>query len=504
MDRAGTRPPPDAPKPQKFDIFQDVITQFPCLNRYTHVIRVFETSAFTPRDAYVAALRRAFDELCAAIPWLAHQVIIVDTGPGSSGHIKSAPWPDSAPPNTVVRVDKDDELPSLPTLIATEFPMSMLNPTHLFNSTGPSVLTSAPAPHGSCPAPVCAIHAVFIRGGVLVTLSTHNTMIDETGAMQLWAYLSTLMNGGTLSARAVRLTNVDRACVVPLLPPGAPLKNYTHLLPPSPPRPPSLAPPPRAEWRVFHIARAGLADLKARATPVPTPAVPSISAADALAAFCWQCVSAVRLRLRLHARRRSGATTGTAADVACCRAEDQVSQFRQPASGRAALGLGSAYLGCLTVHARSWLALGEVVGSPLSRIAALLRRDRDEWVGEEWSVRSCATFVAGVADKSQLLYGGALDPETDLCATSLLEWAGGGGGGGVPFRLGGLLGESKMLRRAGGPPVPGSLYFLPSDNPRDVQIAMCLSLRELDGLEQDPEWRRYVRRSGSGLDRFRL
>lgn len=453
-------------KKKTYDIFQDVITQFPSLNGYTHIVRAFETSHSISRDDYVAALQMAFNKLCSNISWLSHQVTVVDTGPGTSGFVKSVPRPDSTPPNTVVRVDKDEDFPSFATLVATEGFASTFDPANIFG---------LPARHGFSLGHVCAIRAVFIQGGVLVIMTTHNNMIDGIGMMQLWIHLSTLMNGGKLSAKAIQLGNADRSCVLPLLPPGAPIKNYNHLIRPNPW---PLPPPPSAEWCVFHATRAGVADIKARATPIPTPAVPSISSSDALSAFCWQRVCTVRLR--------SGK----------CRA-DQISQFRRAASGRWAMGLTSDYMGPMMVHARTWLPMGEVVKSPLARIASLLRRDLEEW-RDEWSVRSCATFMAGVPDKSQLLYGGMTNPETDLSGTSLLRFA-----RSEPFRMG-VLGESKMFREVDAPMLPGCLCFYPADNARDVQITMCLTSEDIDGLDEDTEWRRYVRHLGWGLDRFRL
>lgn len=443
---------------QDYDIYQDVISQFPFLNGYTHCLRGFEVAQSTSRDSVLAALQAAFDKLTTKVPWLAEQVVTVDAGPGASGFIKSIPWPASAPPNKVTRVDKDAELSSLATLLATGCPMASLEPDHLVPCPG------LPQPHGLSLVPVMGLRAVFISGGVLVVMSAHHNMIDGIGLMQLWEHLGTLMSGGEISNEAIRTANTARTHVIPLLSPDTPVKDYSHLLRPDPW---PLGPPPATEWCVFRMTRSVLTSIKAQASST-TAAL--ISSDDALSAFCWQRICAVRLG--------SGR----------CRAE-QVSKFGRAVSGRPAMGLSTEYLGHMMLHAATRLAMGEVVGSSLAKLAGLLRRDLDD-VRTEWSVRSCATFMAGVADKSTLLYGGLHNPETDVGGTSLLGWA-----KRPPLRMG-MLGESRFFRKPDGASIPGCMYFFPSDNDREVQIVLCLTREDLDGLGRDSEWSRYVKSAG--------
>ncbi|KAI2464008.1 hypothetical protein F4781DRAFT_425870 [Annulohypoxylon bovei var. microspora] len=445
-------------KQEENNIYEDVLSQFPFLNGYTHTLRAFETSPATYRETIVADIQTALDKLRSKIPWLADQVIIVNTGAGTSGFITSATWPASAPPNDVVRADHDADFPPLPSLLKSGGPMSSFGPANLVPCPG------LPHPHGLSPIPILIVRAVFITGGVLIVMSTHHNMIDGTGLMQLWDHLATLMNGESLSDEAIQWANEDRTQVVPLLRPGETAKDYSHLLRPNPW---PLGPPPETTWCGFTVSRSALAEIKDRASSKTEGAF--VSTDDALSAFCWQRICAVRLSSgRCHAT--------------------QLSKFGRAINARRAVGLPDAYLGQMVVHATTRLSLGDVVGSSVSELAAMLRHDLED-ARTEWSVRSCATFMAGVSDKSRLLYGGLYNPATDIGGSSLLTW------GDRPFRMG-ALGESKMFRKPDGPRIPGCMYFFPSDNEREMQLVLCLTREDLDGLGRDAEWGRYVKGGG--------
>ncbi|KAI1205137.1 uncharacterized protein F4807DRAFT_444146 [Annulohypoxylon truncatum] len=449
----------EKPRKEEYDIYQDVLSQFPFLNGYTHTLRAFETSQATSREAIVADLQTALDELRSKIPWLANQVVTVDAGPGTSNFITSAPWPASAPPNNVVRADHDADFPPLSSILASGGPMSTFGPANLVPCPG------LPHPHGLSPIPILIIRAVFITGGVLVVLSAHHNMVDGTGLMQLWDHMATLMNGDSLSPKALQWANADRTRVVPLLRPNELVKDYSHLLRPNPW---PLGPPPETIWRGFTVSRSALAEIKDRASPQTEGAF--VSTDDALSAFCWQRICAVRLSSgRCHAT--------------------QLSKFGRAVNARRAVGLPDTYLGQMVVHATTRLPLGDVVAKSVAELAGMLRRDLED-ARTEWSVRSCATFMAGVPDKSKLLYGGLYNPATDIGGSSLLTW------GSRPFRMG-ALGESRMFRKPDGPRIPGCMYFFPSDNEREMQLVLCLTREDLHGLSRDTEWDYFVKGVGS-------
>ncbi|KAI0885867.1 uncharacterized protein GGS22DRAFT_162177 [Annulohypoxylon maeteangense] len=440
---------------EKYDIYQDVLSQFPFLNGYTHTLRAFETFPTRPREAIVADIQTALGELRSNIPWLADQVITIDTGPGTSGFITSAPWPASAPPNDVVRADHDADFPPLSSILASGGPISSFEPTNLVPCPG------LPQQHGLSPIPILIIRAVFITGGVLVVMSAHHNMIDGTGLMQLWDHMATLMNGDSLSDEAIRWANADRSRAVPLLYPNEPAKNYSHLLRPNPW---PLGPPPETTWCGFTVPRSALTEIKDRASPKTEGSF--VSTDDALSAFCWQRICAVRL------------SSGR------CEAS-QLSKFGRAVNARRAVGLPETYLGQMVVHATTRLPFRDIVAKSVAELASMLRSDLED-ARTEWSVRSCATFMAGVPDKSKLMYGGLYNPATDIGGSSLLTW------GGRPFRMG-ALGESRMFRKPDGPRLPGCMYFFPSDNEREMQLVLCLTKEDLHELSRDTEWSYYIK-----------
>ncbi|KAI1452559.1 hypothetical protein F4805DRAFT_25060 [Annulohypoxylon moriforme] len=438
--------------------YQDVLSQFPFLNGYTHTLRAFETAPGRSREAIVEDIQTALDELRSKIPWLSDQVVTVDTGPGTSGFITSTPWPTSAPPNNIIRADHDADFPTFSSLLASGGPMSSFEPTNLVPCPG------LPHPHGLSPIPILIIRAVFITGGVFIVMSAHHNMIDGTGLMQLWDHMATLMNGSSLSAEDIRWANADRTRAVPLLRPNEPAKNHSHLLRPNPW---PLGPPPETMWCDFTVSRSALTEIKDRASP--TIEGMFVSTDDALSAFCWQRICAVRLSSgRCHA--------------------SQLSKFGRAVNARRAVGLPDTYLGQMVVHATTRLPIGDIVAKSVAELASRLRHDLED-ARTEWSVRSCATFMAGVKDKSKLLYGGLYNPATDIGGSSLLTW------GARPFRMG-SLGESRMFRKPDGPRIPGCMYFFPSDNEREMQLVLCLTREDLYELDRDSEWSYYVKRVG--------
>jgi hypothetical protein len=288
-------------------------------------------------------------------------------------------------------------------------------------------------------------------------------MIDGMGMVKVEEHLATLMNGGQISEKDIEAANLDRKRVLPLIPPGEPVKDNTWLIRPDPW---PLPPPPQCEWRVFMVSPSDLAKVKAAAsTPSKTA-----SSDDALTALCWQRITAVRLALGRVST-------------------DEISKFGRAITGRKAMGLDDSYLGHMMMHAATRLPISQVVKSPLSELAARLRSDIDE-ARTEWSVRSHATFLASYKDKNKIIYGGITNPRTDVGGTSLLPYIY------RPYHMG-ILGQSKLFRMPKGAQIPSCLYFLPSDRQKgELQILLCLPREELDGLGRDEQWSRYIETMG--------
>jgi CBS domain-containing protein len=442
----------------KSNIYEDAISQFPFLNGYTHILRVFERSQNTQRGSIVSEVQNAFDQIKEKIPWLGGHVAAIN------GRVQSVAWPSDITPNFVIRKDADDVLPSLSDIIAADGPVSMFPGEHIVPCPG------LPAPHGITgrPVPVAMLSVVFLRGGLLLLTSLHHQIGDAAALITLWDLLAAVMNGDPdpIPKEVVAQANRDRTRVIPLLQPDEPAKDYRHLLRPKGFTP---RPPPPTVWCAFRIPLASLSRIKKLVggpeSPGWDPEVSYISRNDALSAFAWQRISTVRLA---NGRR-----------------PEQLSKFGRAVDLRGAVGVPKTYMGQMIGHAATRLPLGEIAAAPLTRLACALRRSLDD-ATTEWAVRSYATFVAK-HDKRELMYGGVYDPDVDIGASSMFRME----EGYRPIRMG-ILGESKMFRKPVVTPIPGCMYFFPSDNERDMQLVLCMTRGDLAGLVRDAEWSRYI------------
>lgn len=279
------------------DLYQDVMSQFPILNGYSHGLYGFKTSPDTPREAIVEGLRTALKKLTDQIPWLGGQILAApDNKPGFSDVYIPAPWPSDSAPNEILRVkDCEDLLPSMAQIMRAGAPISMLKG---------DVLTpwpSLPIPHGlKPPIPVIALQANFVKGGLLLNVSPHHVAIDGVGFIQFLKLLATVLRGEEITPVELEQGNRDRSRVLQLIPRGEPVKDYSHLRKPAgwTPNPPKSTP----RWCYFRMPVAALPALRKTASPSSsgTTLEGLVSDNDLVCAFCWQRISAVRLASTLR------------------------------------------------------------------------------------------------------------------------------------------------------------------------------------------------------------
>jgi hypothetical protein len=216
-----------------FNRYQDVIGQFPSLKCYNHGLLVFPLADDISRDEVIASLKAATAKIISQIPWLGDQVIHEGQEPGNSGVFKTAPWPIDRPPNTLVYVkDCTDLCPSYETIATAQAPASMLDGRILCPFPG-FPLSYREDEIG--PAPVAAVQANFIRGGVILNFSNQHNMMDASGMFVFMALLATAMCGQDLPKEIAAAANLDRAKVIPLLDPDEPIRDHSHLHKPSVP-----------------------------------------------------------------------------------------------------------------------------------------------------------------------------------------------------------------------------------------------------------------------------
>ncbi|KAL1881222.1 hypothetical protein Daus18300_001073 [Diaporthe australafricana] len=456
------------------DLHQDVLGQLPFLDGYTHVLCGFQTSQSTSRDEVVASLHASVAELCAKIPWLGWRV----TTTSGHGKMQAQPWPEipGGRPYEMIRVKECDTiLASFSELWRAGIPMTMLDRHVLTPFPG------LPEPHGLDPPPVATIQVNFIRGGVMLNLSVHHSIMDAPGIMQFTKLLAATMEGRGLTEEDIRWGNMDRGRVVPLIPRGEPIKDHTHLR-----RPPGYVPRPPAsacEWCYFKMPLAAFTRLKKLASADKKKGEaggnnrgPLISDDDLLSAFYWKRVTAVRLARGSPLFK-----------------PETVSMFSRAIDARQAMGVPFQYMGQLIYHSATHCTMEQIRAAPLTTLAAAMRRDLSA-ANNPWAIRSYATHVAREPDKSQLMYGGMRNFDTDLGGSSVnTPFEGPGSSEALSF--GPLLGKLRFFRRPRMLPFPGCVYIVPPEN-GSILMLVCLAKEDLEGLRNDAEWKSYTRYIG--------
>jgi hypothetical protein len=462
---------------------QDVLGQFPLLKSYHHVVALFPLNdSTTTYESVVESLETGLGKLVAEIPWLADQVINEGKEPGNSGVFKLASWPSDSPPNTLLRVkDCSKLLPSYVEIIKARGPISMLDGNIICPFPG-FPLSYDEAKIG--PAPVIMLQANFVTGGLLLNFSFQHNILDMTGLFAFMSYLSAAMRDIEIPARSLEQVNRDRTKVVPLFgPEDGPIRDHSHLIIPKP-APLSTSEPVSeptsgkgdkspsevdiGKWVFFHILPSKVTEIKALASTASSntstetndvAAVPFISTNDALCAFYWKRICAVRLQNGQSPSAKS--------------------KFSRAIDGRQAMGVSREYMGQLVYFAATFLPLQEVVDLSLPALTHKLRADLND-VNNSFSVRSYATFLAGVKDKGTLAYGGPFNRELDIGSSS-------GSLAPLALNFGPVLGAPDLLRRPKLAPLLGCLYFFPTEN-KYLPMLVCLKSKDLEGLRKDPEW----------------
>jgi trichothecene 3-O-acetyltransferase len=443
------------------ELHRDIISQFPLLNAYTQLLFGFKLPADVDRDAIVASLQNGFDELKAQIPWLGWQVAR-ESAPGDI--LKAVPWPADVPEERIRVKNCDDLIAPMAKLISASVPIHMLDG---------SVLTPWPAlphPRGlEGPDPVIAMQANFVRGGLILNLSSHHTIIDGTGIYQFLNLLALVMSGKEIPAADLEQANRDRSRVIPLIPRSEPVKNYSHLR-----RPPGYtwaAPSSPLMWCYFKMPVSALARLVKSVKDDPSinkPGSLMVSENDVFSAFAWQRLCTVR--------------------VANGQPPERMAKLGRAIDGRMALGVPLTYMGHMVCHALVRLPLGQVAKLSLPQIAQVLRRELNQ-ANTPWAIRSFATFMAREPDTSSLLYGGTHDPRADLMVTAT------GQASPLPTSWSPLLGRSCFFRRPTAAPIPGCLIINEAEG-AFIPLTLCMPEDDINGLKKDPVWKQYVRYVG--------
>ncbi|KAK4214342.1 transferase family-domain-containing protein [Rhypophila decipiens] len=454
-----------------FEHLKDVVGQLPFLKTYSHLLLVFPLPSDdeASRQRVRESLYQASQQLTAAFPWLGAKVVERSSSPGKSNSFELEPCGVWSSPKSIIRVkDCTSSSPSYDDIVkergpAWMFPGALLAPRNAF----PESYTAT----DEDPAPVVAFQANFIHGGLLLDCAAQHNIVDMKGIEQCFNLLATALRNETFTDDAIAHGNLDRRTLIPLLDlDSETMHDHSQFYRPKPddPVPPPLEPSSRFSWRYFRFSADRLAQLKLRASSSMSdsiPAVSYVSTNDALMAFCWQRVIAARLR-----RRQTGHAIG---------------KLLRAVDARNTMGVPNGYMGDLVTIATSRLGFQDLVDMPLGDVATLLRRDLLAVNNRDY-IRSFATFVASTDDKSQIVYGGKFNPDTDIGSSS---WA---ALGLSKVDFGPLLGKPAMIRRPDFVPLKSDIYLMPMLACGDIDALLCFNDVDFQGLMEDGLWRKYA------------
>lgn len=452
------------PSVETYDHIQDVIGQLPILKSYTHVLLCFPLTE-GKRDSILTSLESAAHIVVSALPFLSGKVINEGAGPNNSGVFKVARFPrQESPGHRFVRVeDRSTVCPSYDELLAAHGPSAML-PGYLL---GPR--KAFPEPYNDSeedPAPVLDIQANLITGGLLLDLAAQHNIIDASGIFQIANLLATAMRGEPIPQAQIDEANRPRRDIIPLLGPNEPLLDHSDLRPPFVIKelPPLEAVAP-FQWRYLRVSASAVARIKAMADAHPEDfdaSTPFVSTNDALTAFIWQRITAIRL-----------SRLGT---------PHAISRISRAVDFRRTMNLSPAYLGHMVRISFLRLSFSDIVDFSLSRLSSLLRKSVLD-ITSPYALRSYVTYIANEPDKANIAYGGGFNPATDLSCSSIAH---------VKVPEFGELGKPGLLRRPTYRPLPCSAYTAPMLDGEGMEVLICLLGEEIELLRQDEEWRELV------------
>ena len=452
--------------------YQDVLGQLARLKTYTHVLLCFPVADGLSKDSVIQRLQAAALRLTSAFPWLASKVINVDSGPGNSGVFRLAKCPSFTAPNSIIRVkDCSDVCVSYAELVQARGPFPMLDgkilgPVKAFPETYEET--------ESDPAPVLVIQANFIHGGLLLDAATQHNFIDGGGLFQCMRLFAKAMRGEEFLDEEIQQGNRDRRNLIPLLGPNEPLLDHSHLK-----RPPvsgaggqqqtSTVSPSPAAWYCFRFSAPKLRQLKDLANDsikceAYDSSIPFVSTNDAISAFCWKRVGAVRLSRRQR--------------------PDDFSKFSRAMDIRPAMQVPKEYMGQMGYNATCKLTFRDLEKASLGTAASILRR-AVKAVNTEYSARSWATFIANEPDKSTIMFGGSFNPDTDIGLSSLVHTE-------LHSAEFGILGKPDLVRRPNFLPLESCIYLWSRTEAADMDMLMCLNEADVQALRMDQEWKEYA------------
>lgn len=441
--------------------YQDVFGQLRLLKSYTQFVFCFPIADDQARQSVVDALHAASLKLAQSFPWLTAKVINEGSGPESSGTFKLAHCEKWEPPNTFLRVkDRSDACPPYAEIISAKGPIKFFDPAMLCPVVG---FPQSYQESEDDPACVLALQANFIDGGLLLNVGAQHNIMPGGGILQFLNLFAKVMRGEDITQFELEQGNLDRRNLIKLLGPDEPLIDLSRyrrksLLGVALPAVPSHT----GVWCTFRFTAKHTSSLKAMASDKSqfVDGIKFISSNDTLTAFFWKRIAAIRLR----------------------RVQDPhvTSKFVRAVDVRPTMGISNEYMGHMVYNTFSYLTLQEVEQMSLSKLASLMRKNLQDDVNEH-AVRSFVTLIDRTPDRTTIMYGGEMNPDTDVAFTSIAQ-------SDIYNADFGILGKADLIRRPNFIPKTTTAAMLPKTLSGDTDFLVCLTVEDLKNLKADAEW----------------
>lgn len=446
----------------------DVLGQQPFLHKlYTQLCCIFPVSENASLAAVIDTLRNGLDRLSDSFPWLAGQVVHEGANNGNSGVYRIVSS-DQIP--LIIKDLRDDtSAPTLEALRSANYPMAMLDekviaPCLTLNPPGNTIGLAAHS------APVFAVQANFIQGGLMLTIVGQHNAMDMTGQGHVINLMSKACHNQPFTTDECLVGNSDRSTTIPLLDknyqPGPELDPQMVRPVPETPKGDADSVPLKSSWAYVTFSAKSLASLKSLATKTMTQSTKFVSTDDTVSAFVWQCISRARIP-RLE--------------------PDVQSTFARAVDVRQRMDVPTTYPGMLQCMTYNTDTIKQLAERPLGTIASDLRAQLDPQVTDlAYITRALATFLSRSADKTKVSFTACVDLPTGLMLSSWAKI----NTYDLDFNL--RLGKPEAVRRPRFMPVESLIYLLPKSPNGEMAVAICLREEDWVRLKADEEFVKYA------------
>ncbi|KAJ2976820.1 hypothetical protein NQ176_g4725 [Zarea fungicola] len=447
--------------PPELDVALDIFGQR-LVTIFTQISFCFQTPDASATQNALETLRRGMQRLAVHFPWVAGQVVCENASPHSSGIYKMKALHDT-PRLSIKDLSNDTSMPSMNELRRSGFPMRCLDEELVAprksNSGGPREKI----------AEVFQVQATIINDGLILTFLGQHQSMDGVGQNQVINLLAKACAGEAFTAEELRIGNMAREEIVPLLGPSwSPSRELEHniiKMDPQEAGPGSMRskmPDDKGVWCHFGMSRGALQALKEQATSTMPPTTKFVSTDDAITAFVWQSITRVRYSSFDPATKTF---LGRAVDL------------------RRYLAIPQEYPGFIQSMAYNEFTMEQLLNSPLGVISAALRAEVDtESSSMAYHAQSFATLISRTADKTRTSYIGGFDMLRDVMISS---WS---NQNSYDLDFGFGLGTPEAVRRPKFDGFQGLAYLMPRDRNGDIGVAICLDEKDMLKLREDEQF----------------